>query len=70
MSDQKEVQSKMMMAIVCCFLGFFGVHRLMMGHKNWWLMPLTGGGCYIWILVDLYNILTGGLKMEDGRDLS
>ena len=70
MSDQKEVQSKIMMAVVCWFIGVLGIHRLMMGHKNWWLMLITFGGCGIWALIDLIQILTGGLKMADGRDLS
>ena len=68
--SEKEVQSKVVMAIVCWFLGGFGIHRLMMGHKNWWLMLITLGGCGIWVLIDLIMILTGGLKMADGRDLS
>jgi TM2 domain-containing membrane protein YozV len=70
MSEQKELQSKMTMAIVCWFLGSLGIHRLMMGHKNWWLMLLTAGGCGIWTLIDFIQILTGSMKMADGRDLS
>ena len=70
MSEQKELQSKLTMAIVCWFLGSLGIHRLMMGHKNWWLMLLTAGGCGIWTLIDFIQILTGSMKMADGRDLS
>ena len=70
MSEQKDLQSKMTMAIVCWFLGSLGIHRLMMGHKNWWLMLLTAGGCGIWTLIDFIQILTGSMKMADGRDLS
>lgn len=69
MAEEKEPQSKMTMAIVCWFLGGFGVHRMMMGYSNWWLMLLTAGGCGIWTLVDLISILTGKMKMADGRDL-
>lgn len=70
MSDVKEPQSKITMAIVCWFLGGFGIHRMMMGYSNWWLMLLTAGGCGIWTLVDLISILTGKMKMADGRDLA
>ena len=69
MTDQKEPQSKMMMILVCLFLGGFGIHRLMMGHKNWWLMIITFGGFGLWWLYDFVMLLTGGLKMADGREL-
>ena len=69
MSEQKPVQSKMTMAIICWFVGSLGIHRLMMGYKNWWLMLLTAGGCGIWTLIDFIKILTGSMKMADGRDL-
>ncbi|MFM1773169.1 MAG: hypothetical protein RLZZ71_2311 [Bacteroidota bacterium] len=69
MSEQKEVQSKIVMAVVCWFLGGLGIHRLMMGYKNWWLMLLTAGGCGLWALIDFIKILTGSMKMADGREL-
>jgi len=67
--DLKPVQPKMKMLIICWFLGFLGLHRMMMGYSNWWLMLLTGGGCGIWTIIDLIKILTGSMKMADGRDL-
>ena len=70
MSEQKDLQSKMTMAIVCWFLGSLGIHRFMMGYKNWWLMLLTAGGCGLWTLIDFIQILTGSMKMADGRELS
>ena len=70
MSEQKDLHSKMTMAIVCWFLGSLGIHRFMMGYKNWWLMLLTAGGCGIWTLIDFIQILTGSMKMADGRELS
>lgn len=70
MSAQKEVQSKSTMTIISFFLGGFGIHRLMMGYSNWWLMLLTGGGCGIWALIDFIQILTGKMTMADGRPLS
>ena len=69
-SEPKKVQSKMTMALVCWILGTWGVHRYMMGYSNWWLMLITLGGCGIWTLIDFIKIITGGMKMADGRDLS
>ncbi|NDV67658.1 TM2 domain-containing protein [Dysgonomonas sp. 25] len=62
-------QSKITMIFVCWFLGFFGVHRYMMGYSNWWLMPITLGGCFIWILLDFIKIITGKMTMADGTPL-
>ena len=69
MSDQKAPQSKMTMIIVCWLLGVYGIHRLMMGYSNWWIMLITLGGCGIWTLIDLIQIIMGNMKMADGRDL-
>ena len=66
---EKQVQNKTTMLIVAFLLGSLGIHRLMMGHSNWWLMLLTFGGCGLWTLIDLVNIATGNLKMADGREL-
>ena len=66
---EKPAQKKMIMALVCWLVGVCGVHRFMMGHKNWWVMLITFGGCGIWALIDLIQILMGNLKMADGRDL-
>ncbi len=67
--EQKELQSKTTMILISFFLGSLGIHRLMMGYKNWWLMLITLGGCGIWSLIDFIRIITGGLKMADGREL-
>lgn len=67
--DQKPAQKKMIMALVCWFAGSLGIHRMMMGYKNWWLMLITLGGCGIWTLYDLIMILTGKMGMADGRPL-
>ena len=69
MAEEKQIQSKVTMMIVCWFLGGLGIHRLMMGYSNWWLMLITLGGCGIWALIDLIQIINGSLKMADGRDL-
>lgn len=70
MAEQKPIQSKTTMTLICFFLGGLGIHRLMMGYSNWWLMLITLGGCGIWTLIDFIKILTGGMKMADGRELA
>ncbi|MEA3450780.1 MAG: TM2 domain-containing protein [Bacteroidota bacterium] len=56
-------------AFLCFFLGLIGIHRLVMGYKNWWLMPLTLGGFWIWSLYDFVRIMTGKMTMADGTKL-
>ena len=68
--DEKPAQTKMLMAIICWFAGCFGIHRLLMGYSNWWLQLITLGGCGIWTIIDFIMILTGSMKMSDGRDLT
>jgi TM2 domain-containing membrane protein YozV len=69
MPEEKQVQSKTSMILIAFFLGGLGVHRYLMGYSNWWLMLITLGGCGIWSLVDLIRIITGDMKMSDGREL-
>jgi hypothetical protein len=66
---EKQVQSKTSMILVSFFVGNLGIHRYMMGYSNWWLQLLTFGGCGIWTLVDFIRIITGDMKMADGREL-
>ncbi len=69
MTEQKPVQKKITMILICFFLGGLGIHRLMMGYSNWWLMLITLGGCGIWTIIDFIKIITDNMKMADGRDL-
>ena len=66
---KKPAQSKSVMILITLLFGGLGIHRLMMGYSNWWLMLITGGGCGIWALIDFIQIITGSMKMADGRDL-
>ena len=66
---EKELKSKTTMILISFFLGGLGIDRLMMGYSNWWLKLITCGGCGIWSLIDFIRIITGSLKMADGRDL-
>ena len=70
MAEEKQLQTKTMMILICLFLGGLGIHRMMMGYGNWWLMLITAGGCGIWTLIDLFKIITGSMGMADGRPLT
>lgn len=67
--DQKPVQSKVGMILISFLLGNLGIHRYLMGYRNWWLMLITFGGCGIWTLVDFIRIIVDDMGMEDGRPL-
>ncbi len=67
--QEKPAQSKVAMILLSFFLGGLGVHRLLMGYSNWWLMLITLGGFGIWTLIDFIRIITGSMKMKDGREL-
>ncbi len=67
--QQSNSQAKITMIFFSFFLGMFGIHRLMMGYSNWWLLPLTFGGFGIWWMIDFIRIITGSMKMSDGSDL-
>ena len=72
MSEEKELQSKTKMMIVRLFLGALGIHRMMMGYSNWWMVLVSNILCLggLWALYDLIMIATGSMKMADGRELS
>ncbi len=67
---EKQLQSKTTMIIISFFLGGLGIDRFMMGYSNWWLKLITLGGCGIWAVIDFIKIITGSMKMADGRELS
>jgi TM2 domain-containing membrane protein YozV len=70
--SELKVQERTMMLIICLFAGSLGIHRLMMGYKNWWvqaLLTLICGVGVFWALFDLIQIASGNMKMNDGREL-
>lgn len=68
-SSKTETQSKTTMLFASFFLGAIGLHRLLMGYKNWWIMPLTLGGFGIWSLIDFARIALGKMLMANGVPL-
>ena len=67
----KSDKQKLVAALLCWFLGAFGVHRFYLGHTGIGLIQLfTLGMCGIWQFIDFIMILTGGVKDAQGRPLS
>jgi len=57
--------------ILACLLGALGVHRFVSGKTlTGVLMLFTGGGLFIWQLVDIIMILLGKFKDKQGRPVT
>jgi TM2 domain-containing membrane protein YozV len=67
-SENISPKSRLAAALLCFFLGVFGVHRFYL-RKTWTaiLMILTLGGLGIWTLVDLIFIATGSFRDKEGK---
>jgi len=68
-NTQPKVQANQKMFLIGFFLGIFGIHRLIMGYKWWWVMLITMGGIGIWSLLDIWRLYTRQLPMADGTPL-
>lgn len=81
-TNNSEEQKKPASKVVCAILaiipltgGVLNLHRMLMGYKQWWIrmliccIPIAIPIMTILAWVDAYNILTGKMKMKDGRDL-
>ena len=55
--------------VVCSLTGFFGVHRYLLGYKNWWIQLLTFGCLGMWWIVDLVRIGIHQFPKADGTPL-
>lgn len=67
--SKAKPQKERTMLGIAFFFGIFGIHRLLMGYKLWWLMFLTMGGMGIWSLLDVWRLYTHQLPMADGTPL-
>jgi TM2 domain-containing membrane protein YozV len=64
-------QTKMVLALVCFFVGFLGVHRFMVGKIGTGvLMIVTFGGLGIWALIDFIMILMGKFTDKQGNAIT
>ena len=63
-------KSKWVAAVLCFFLGVFGVHRFYVGKIGTGLIQLfTAGGLGVWWIIDLVVILLGGFTDKAGNKL-
>lgn len=60
-SSAKGGDDMLILVLLWFFLGAFAAHRWYAGKPVGWniLFILTAGGCGVWAIVDLINILTG-----------
>ena len=66
-SDKKKIIS----ALLCFFLGFFGVHRFYAGKVGTGILQLlTLGGLGLWVTIDFIMILCGSFKDKNGLTIS
>lgn len=67
MSDQISIKSKVVAALLCFFLGCFGIHRFYVGKVGTGILWfLTAGWFGIGALVDFVVILCGGFRDKNG----
>ncbi len=63
-------RSRLAAALLCFFVGVFGVHRFYVGKVGTGiLMVVTFGGLGIWALIDLIIILVGTFRDKQDRVL-
>lgn len=72
-ASQPKVSEKTMVAaaLLCFFLGTFGIHRFYVGKIGTGiLMILTFGGLGIWTLIDFVMIIVGSFRDKQGLKLA
>ena len=56
--------------LLCIFLGGFGAHRFYVGKTGTAVAQLlTLGGCAVWAIIDLIQIITGNFRDANGQPL-
>lgn len=70
-SVMRSEKSFVITAILCFLLGTWGIHRFYVGKIGTGiLMFLTGGGLWVWTIIDFIRIVTGNFKDSDGMVIS
>jgi len=68
--EGRDWTAAMLLSILPVFFGVCGIHRFYTGHTVIGVVQLlTGGGCFIWQLIDIISIATYKFKDSDGREL-
>ncbi|HPF41024.1 MAG TPA: NINE protein [Phycisphaerae bacterium] len=61
-------QKRLILSMVCFFLGYLGIHRLVVGKIGTGLLYLfTGGLFFVGWFIDLILLLAGGFRDKEGR---
>ena len=70
MAQKVSVKGMVPAALLCFFLGAFGIHRFYVGKIGTGiLMILTLGGLGIWTIIDFVMIIVGSFKDKQGLPL-
>ncbi|MED5370167.1 MAG: TM2 domain-containing protein [Myxococcota bacterium] len=71
MSDEsKKKQMALILAGAPLAFGFAGIHRIYAGHIGTGILQLlTFGGCGVWQLIDIIQIIKGDFKDANGNPL-
>ncbi len=65
-----QAKSKLVVGLLCFFLGWLGVHRFYTGHILIGIIQLLTGGLFgIWVIIDLILIISGNYKNAGGNPL-
>lgn len=57
--------------VLALLFGIFGGHRFYTGHiASGVIQLLTGGGMYVWWLIDIFSIVSGSFTDSNGRPLN
>jgi len=67
---EKEKQTTLILAILPFVVQIHGLHRFYTGHIGIGIIQLlTVGGCGIWSLIDLIQIISGNFRDAEGKKL-
>jgi TM2 domain-containing membrane protein YozV len=70
MAEDQPQREWLTTLLLTIFLGTLGVHRFYTGYtKEGVIQLLTCGGCVVWAIIDLINILTNKFVDAQGRPL-
>lgn len=62
------MKDKMVALLLSIFLGYLGIDRMYLGQWGLGIVKLiTGGGFFIWYVVDIILIATGKMKDSKGN---